>query len=228
MLVVNNGAAKSGTTWVQKMLRRIARYQAPPKAFRRTDWKAPSIHPDRLETFLRRKDFVSENYLFKAHYEPELAPLLARDHVVIVNCARSIPDMVFSFYHHQVRKERTDETLAQWVERFGLKVAEHRLNYLKGWAPHSTTMHFELMYADPEGSAVTLARAVGSTLDEAAVREAGRLSQEKPGDGNVRIVSGRPGAAREQLDPAVYDRLKAFDDQLLELFPERSAIVAGG
>lgn len=227
MLVVNNGAAKSGTTWVQKMLTRITPHKPIAKKWRRLDWDTPSIHPDNLKRFLDTTDFASETYLFKAHYHPELSPILVRENVVIINCARSIPDMVLSFYHHQKRLGKTALTLNEWVERHGLEVANTRLKYLAGWAPYCPTMHFELMYSDPEASALRLAEIVKSPLSEDEIREAGRGTQNTPEKGvreGHHVRTGKPGASREELEPAMYRALEAFDAELLRLFPERAEI----
>ena len=227
MLVVNNGAPKSGTTWVQKMLARILVYKPPAKRWRRTDWYTPSIRPDDLQSFLSKTDFASQTYLFKAHFKPELAPVLIRKNVVVISCARSIPDMVLSFYHHQKRLGKTDLSLNDWVSQHGLEVARNRIDYLEGWAPYCPTMHFEMMYSDPAGSALRLAQIVNSPLSEEAIREVGRSTQNTP-DKGVReghhVRTGKPGASREELDPAMFEALQVFDAELLRLFPEREAI----
>lgn len=229
MLIANNGAVKSGTSWVQKMVVALKPHAPLPEKWARPGWSNPSIHPDQLEAFLDSEDFHKDVYVIKSHFSPDLAPVLVRDGVIIINCARSIPDMVLSYYHHQKRRLNNDQSLNDWMEEHGMAVAQNRMNYLRGWAPHAPTMHFELMFADPEGSAMRLAEIVGSEKPERRIRQIGQRSQRTPQQGvreGHHVRTGRPGAAQQEIAPALYAKLKALDSDLLDLFPERGAIPA--
>jgi hypothetical protein len=228
MLIANNGAVKSGTTWVQSILRALRPYDALPEQWQKTEWKNPCVDPDKLDAFINSDDFASGVYLIKSHYSPVLAPQLAKPGVVIINCARSIPDMVLSAYHHTRRRQQVAVPINEWMAQNALKTAKSRMRYLKGWAPHGPTMHFELMFADPEGAALQLAELCGSTLKEKQVRAVGLRSKKTPTtkqEGSA-VRTGRPGAGCEEIDPEIYAALAAFDDELLELFPERAAITS--
>ena len=227
VLIANNGAVKSGTTWVQQILRKLDTYDQLPERWQKRRYQNQSVDEPVLAEFLDSDDFKNGRYLTKTHYHPRYAELLDREGVIVINCARSIPDMVVSYYHHARRKQGVTQDIDAWMAENAIQVARNRIEYLRGWA-HVPTLHFETIFADVEAAAVRLAGLVGSPLTEAEVRLIGRKSQKTPGDkqDGKAVRTGRPGAGREEIPAAYYAALCEMDEELLALFPERAGLTA--
>jgi hypothetical protein len=107
MLAIANGAFKSGSSWLFKILCCITQFPPPPKPYLNLEWKNPSIHPNQLASFLDSEDFSKQNYLCKNHFgrRRERNLLLSYPHVSVFNIKRDLRDVVVSAYYHDCRVE---------------------------------------------------------------------------------------------------------------------------
>ncbi len=106
MLVVSNGAFKSGSTWLFNILRCLTEFAPPPKPFLHPKWVNPSVPSQKLANFLNTVDYQANHYLFKSHFAKpqERDLLLAYPQVYVLNIRRDLRDVAVSAYYHDCRK----------------------------------------------------------------------------------------------------------------------------
>lgn len=106
MLLIANGAYKSGSTWLYNILQQLTEFAAPPPEFNRNGWVEPSIHPDRLQEFLDNYNSEESDYLIKAHYgSPEIVKIIeSYKSIKVCNIHRNLRDVVVSAYHYESNK----------------------------------------------------------------------------------------------------------------------------
>jgi hypothetical protein len=106
MLVICNGAFKSGSTWVHALVSSIMQVRAisltpVPQTYSSGNSKVSLIAENQLESFVQTEDIRKNNYLTKAHFFKEAT--LARSYpkeVVFIFIERDIRDAIVSHYYH--------------------------------------------------------------------------------------------------------------------------------
>ena len=117
MLIVCNGAFKSGSTWLYRIIKVIIRHKAIPPRFHAEDkWHGESIAGDKLPEFLETVDYKNENYVCKSHYDDVKIRdlLLAFDDVYILNIKRDLRDVITSAYYHFNREDGIDRSFEEF------------------------------------------------------------------------------------------------------------------
>jgi hypothetical protein len=72
MLIVCNGAIKSGSTWLYNILTRLVECEHPPAQYLTgRSSKSPCLRPDMFESFLRSEDYHVRNFISKNHLAEE-------------------------------------------------------------------------------------------------------------------------------------------------------------
>src|SRR5687768_12681908 len=106
MLVIANGAYKSGSSWLYTIVRELVGGQRVPEAYQFPRWRHSALHPDRVAAFLDEVDFRSQDFLAKNHLaRPDHRELLAnRESVRLLNITRDLRDVLVSAYHHESGK----------------------------------------------------------------------------------------------------------------------------
>ena len=136
MLVVCNGAYKSGSTWLYNIVRALGGFEDPPARYLNAGWKNPSIAPDRLAPFLREMDLQRTDILCKQHFFTghQRALLLASPEVRVLDIERDLRDVVVSAWHHHLRAQRFVGPFEAfyWIE--GRVIADHVRRYHQFWA----------------------------------------------------------------------------------------------
>ncbi|MEO0769366.1 MAG: sulfotransferase domain-containing protein [Cyanobacteria bacterium J06649_4] len=143
MLIVSNGAFKSGSTWLYNILAEMIEASSPPQQYLHSGWVNPSIHRDQLANFLSEVDFSSHIYLTKNHYskQKQREQLLAHDNIYILDIERDIKDVLVSAYYHFLRLEdmAIDFDTYYWSE--GRLVVNRIKNYHQLWAQPSPQIY---------------------------------------------------------------------------------------
>jgi Sulfotransferase domain len=106
MLVICNGAFKSGSTWMHALVSSIMQIRAisltpVPQAYSSGNSKVSLIAESQLERFVQTEDIAHNNYLTKAHFFKETT--LERSYpkeVVFIFIERDIRDAIVSHYYH--------------------------------------------------------------------------------------------------------------------------------
>jgi len=124
MLIMNNGTPKSGSTWINKIVRLTLDIERPAQKWRREDWNSDSVHPVQLKEFIETGAWKKKDILFKTHitYRPRFKYLLQPGIKIIVTY-RNLPDSIVSLFHHQIRHEKTKHTeIDIWFRKKGYKI----------------------------------------------------------------------------------------------------------
>lgn len=108
MIVVANGAIKSGSTWLYQILRHATRYEAPPSFFHRQGWGDYGVAPRRLADFLVHARASGRNFLFKGHITLKSHLLQNRPDIKVFNITRDIRDAIVSAFYHDLANGSTD------------------------------------------------------------------------------------------------------------------------
>ena len=136
MLVIANGAPKSGSTWLFNILRNLREFAEVPREFL-LDPENPNseIIYDRLPDFLREVDFRSADYLLKNHFGAahQRDAILSTPDVRVVNIKRDLKDAVVSSYYHEMRETGVRNSFARYYWRRGRFDAEHIRRYHATW-----------------------------------------------------------------------------------------------
>ncbi|MGH8596734.1 MAG: sulfotransferase domain-containing protein, partial [Gammaproteobacteria bacterium] len=142
MLLICNGAIKSGSTWLYNILINLVDCQAPPARYLTgRSAKSPCIKPEMLELFLATEDIRNNHYISKNHYaDPKLKDLLSRyEDAYVFDIERDVKDVIVSNYYHDRFRNGYQGTFEQyyWEQGRGtaVKIARYHALWRDG-GPH--------------------------------------------------------------------------------------------
>jgi hypothetical protein len=136
MLIVCNGAFKSGSTWLFRIAKLIILSKPIPSEFHSFEkWHGQSIASDKLSEFLEKVDYKNENYVCKSHYDDvnirEL--LLSFNGVYILNIKRDIRDVIVSAYYHYNKEDGVKRTFEEFYWEKGQSLIRFINQYHDIW-----------------------------------------------------------------------------------------------
>jgi hypothetical protein len=174
MLVISNGAFKSGSTWIFMILRRITKFPPPPKEYLNPQWVNPSLHPEQVNNFLNNFDYSSGNYLCKNHFgsKRDRDLILCYPNVFVLGIKRDIRDVVVSAYYHHKRVEGYQESFEKYYWEKGRKVAKQVIQYNKVWDCGSDKTYisaYEDLKVNFNDEVRKIGNFLGITLDEETI-----------------------------------------------------------
>lgn len=176
MLVVSNGAFKSGSTWLYNILVEMLAIEPIPEDYLHSGWVNPSIQRDRLETFLTHVDFEHHTYLTKNHYSKpkQRQQLLSRKNVYVLDIERDVKDVLVSAYYHFLRLEdsQVDFETYYWTE--GRLVVNRIRDYHQLWGqPHKQVYmsSYRRLKEDFAGEVGRIGTFLNLALTEQAIEE---------------------------------------------------------
>ena len=191
MLVICNGAAKSGSTWLHNILIRLVEFERPPNEYltrnSRQRTTNPCIRPDRLADFLSREDFRSRDYISKNHLgrEQHRDLLLAHAEVFVFGIERNIRDVVVSAYHDTRNRHGYSGSFSDYYWREGRFTADEVIRYHRVWrgaGPRFCMASYEALHGDFASEA----RRIGATLGIAIEQERAEALREQTSIGRLR------------------------------------------
>ena len=215
MLVICNGASKSGSTWLCQLLIRMINPETIPNPYQKSHWKSPTIKQHQLIRFLETQDYSAQNYVSKSHWRADqringffVKDLLDRENIIIFNVYRDIKDVLVSKYHHDLRIEKYVGDFNEWFEEFGLKFAAFLILFHKGWQKgrcQPILLHYKEMVNDLAQAVRKIARSLELNYDENSVAQILKYSdmQRQAGGGNFRkgiIGEWKNYLSEEQLE----------------------------
>lgn len=136
MLIVCNGAMKSGSTWVTQIVEAHGRWAPIPQEFRNEKWFNPSICPEKYDAFFKQRAYASSDWFCKQHWarEDRFLKLLEDDDVAVVNIVRDLRDVIVSFYFHDQRIGRTEaQSFLDYYFTDGRKKMTGYMTYHRFW-----------------------------------------------------------------------------------------------
>jgi hypothetical protein len=168
MLIINNGAFKSGSTWLFKILKEMTNFESIPKEYQNPNWKNSSIDPKKLKMFLENGDYSIKNYLSKNHFADKKKQnlILQNPNILVVGINRDIRDVVVSAYHHQLRYRPEDsiEDFTNFYWKRGRRVVNNVLKYNSLWGLQSSKIYisnYEILKNDTYNEINKIAKFIG-------------------------------------------------------------------
>jgi hypothetical protein len=213
MLIVANGAYKSGSTWLYNIVAELTGFGAPPARYLDPEWKHPSIRPGKLHELLASLG-PADRFLVKNHFGEawQRDALLAHPDVRVLDIERALPDVVVSAYHHARRVNGFAGSFERFYWTKGRGVAGFVVDYHALWTPSSARIFcssYERLHLDFEGEVARLARFLGVATTPSsitAVQQATTLEQLRERYGSSHTGFFRKGAVGDSsnyLNPAI-------------------------
>ncbi|ADI16021.1 sulfotransferase domain-containing protein [Truepera radiovictrix] len=187
MLVLANGAFKSGSTWLFEILSATERFSYVPYEYSRLPYPArPWLAQSKIKPFLATGLHHKENYLTKMHLFSERLrdTLLSYDDVFIFDIKRDIKDSLVSHYYHIIREGKFQEKYAKqeyikdgfrkYYWRFGRYKAQQLVIYHKVWSIPSPKIYitsFEVLKNDFENEVSKITDFLGMPLTPVDIKK---------------------------------------------------------
>lgn len=162
MLVVSNGAFKSGSTWLFTIAKLLVPHAPLPEAFRAPGWTNDSLNQPTLDTFLATVDRKKQHFVVKNHLEKLSVreQLLAAEDVVVLSITRDLRDTIVSAYYHDVRNEKFEGDFEVYFQTRGRERLYEISRYHRVWEkpdPHLFQTTYEDLHRDFAGEVRRLA-----------------------------------------------------------------------
>lgn len=222
MFIVNNGAPKSGSTWVQKIIKLGISPNFPRKKWR-NQWNSRSVPKERLEAYFQSDEWRDAPTLIKMHFasSPDFAFLDNKDARVIVSY-RNLPDSVNSFFYHQIRMDKTTpDQKEEWLRTSGIKFAKELQEYRRSWVQkdYVLLLKFEDMVLDAPAHIKKILHFLDQPCDDEICEMLAEKTQVKIKKGDPFPVkkhvrtAGR-SVAREEIPKDVFATLTEMEKAL--------------
>ncbi len=179
MLVVANGAPKSGSTWLFNIIQRMNEFSDVPEEFL-LDRENPNseIVYERLSEFLEDVDFSGTDYLLKNHFgkiEQRDAILGAQD-TLVVNIKRDLKDAIVSAYYYNMKLSNKRRSFENFYWREGRYLADNLKRYHQTWESYPSSrvllVSYERLKAEPVVEVMGIGRFLGLNTTKAAAEQA--------------------------------------------------------
>lgn len=176
MLVVCNGAPKSGSTWLYNIVERLYEFEWPSSEFLTSSKKHPTIRPDAVGSYLQNGDYQSKDVITKTHYGSERIRdlLLSNPHTRVLDMERGLYDVIVSTYYDSCRREgfTGDFSKFYWFE--GRSLAQYLIQYHQIWGtghPHVYVTSFEALKEDFAPEVRRIAKFLDRSLTDEEVEQ---------------------------------------------------------
>jgi hypothetical protein len=176
MLIVCNGAAKSGSTWLFNIVDHLLDCEWPNRAYLTKSTKHPTIRPDALAKFLRDEDFVGRSIITKTHYgnQAQRDLLLRHKDVRVLDMDRDLRDVIVSTYYDASRRDGFDGSFEEFYWLEGRSQADYLIRYHQLWSiPHPQVLitAFETLKTDFHTEVRRIANFLELTISDEALTE---------------------------------------------------------
>jgi hypothetical protein len=214
MLIINNGVPKSGSTWIQSILRETLSPSYPDKKWLNS-WKNPSIEPEKLRDYIESGEWKGPRpVLIKMHIPcSSKFDYLLQDGIKVIVSNRNIPDSVLSWFHHQVREGKVNKDhLKPWCESSGRKFALAAIRHSLSWAaqPGTIMVRYEEMVSDAGWQIGKLLEQLGFPITEerrgkVAFATQVIMSENAPPRDGMHVRTAGQSKALQELPKAIYN-----------------------
>jgi hypothetical protein len=135
MLIVCNGAPKSGSTWLYNIVERLRPGAWPDRSFLTKSKKHPTIRPDALPAFLATDVYRDADYICKSHYGKQAVrdQLLASPYTLVLDMERDLRDVLVSSYYDSCRRDGFRGSFSQYYWLEGRSLADYLGRYHRVW-----------------------------------------------------------------------------------------------
>jgi hypothetical protein len=171
MLVICNGAIKSGSTWLYNILTQMLSFARPPEKYLTLkNPRHPCIRPDQLAEFLTSEDYVTIDYLSKNHLDKPLHRfLLSRPHVYVFDIERDPKDVIVSHYFHETFRNAYKGSFEEFYWSIGRFDVAKLSRYHALWrdaGPQVYISSYEKLHTDFALEARRIAAVLGVSLTD--------------------------------------------------------------
>ena len=166
MLVVCNGAAKSGSTWLYNIIQNIASFEWPQERFiSRSNSKHPTIKEIYLAGYLAGDEYRERNIISKNHYgKPEHRALLtSSDDTRVIGMSRDTRDVIVSSYYDECRRHGYEGSFETFYWETGRLLVDRLHRYHEVWSQPHPQIH-TTTYEDLKTSFAGEVRKIGDFL----------------------------------------------------------------
>lgn len=173
MLVIANGAFKSGSTWLREIILNVLEFQDIPPEYRNPTlphW----IDTSKLQQFVDDVDYVENNYITKAHLlaQSYVDLLVGVEGVRVLSIRRDVRDVIVSHYHHLLRDNKGPKNFKKYYYSIGRYKAHQLRIYHQLWdIPGVYCSTFELLKSDFSEEVMRIAEFLGQQIDERRIEE---------------------------------------------------------
>lgn len=173
MLVIANGAPKSGSTWLFNIVQSMHRFSDVPE-----DYLLDKANPnseilyEKLEDFLANVDCEKKDYLLKNHFgrASQRDAILGAFNALVVNIKRDLKDAVVSAYYYNMKLSGKQRTFDNYYWKEGRFLADHVRGYHRVWEekPSSRVLlvSYEGLKQNTVSEVIGIARFLGFSLSE--------------------------------------------------------------
>ena len=165
MLLVCNGAQKSGSTWLYNILTSLVDCKEPDPKYLTGNSRNPCISPDKFESFLQSVDLRSENYISKNHLtRPEQRDLLLKhSNVYVFDIERDPKDVVVASYYDACNRLGYNHSFLKFYWSEGRELVAKLAAYHELWRDAGARSHIA-SYEGLKNDFPSESRAIADTL----------------------------------------------------------------
>jgi hypothetical protein len=225
MLVISNGAMKSGSTWLTAILLRLVDHKPLPCKFHDERFGAvPTIKWEFLEEFLDTVDYAKDTYITKNHFYYERELLARHSNVYLLDIERDLADTLVSMFFHVKKKlsawgeeDRRLDDIVEAYWRFGPDMTEDLVRYHAVWrsaGPWAYVSSYERLKTDPASEITAIAKFLGVAL---APEKLERIIEETQfGSLSKTMLSASEGMFARFRKGEIGDHRNYFGDEILD------------
>lgn len=174
MLVIANGAPKSGSTWLFNIVQNIHQFSdvADEYLLDRSNPNSEIIY-EKLEDFLANVDHTNNDYVLKNHFgqASQRDAILGSSDALVINIKRDLKDAIVSGYYYNMKMSGKKRTFDNYYWAEGRFLADHIRRYHRVWEekPSSRVLlvSYERMKQNTVTEVIGIARFLGFKLSEA-------------------------------------------------------------
>lgn len=174
MLVIANGAPKSGSTWLFNIVQNLHTFSDVPEDYLldRTNPNSEIVY-EKLDEFLANVDYGANDYLLKNHFGKahQRDALLGAPDVLVINIKRELKDAVVSAYYYNMKLSGKKRTFDNYYWKEGRFLADQIRRYHRVWEEKPSSRVLLLSYERLKQNTVSeimgIARFLGLSCSEA-------------------------------------------------------------
>lgn len=221
MWIISNGAHKTGSTWVNRLLRLSGKLEDVPSDYKDKAWENSSVSKDEIEAAARKLGPGDRMYSSKQHFS-QSSGILDIQGVKVINSIRDLRDTAASKYHHDVRVLGEKLPIDEYFDVNGDRIVRLFCGYQQYWidAPekHAWNYHvtsYEYLSEDTFKACREMYSFCGLFLTREEIEkivEQSRFDKLDSGPGKF-FRKGKVHAFADDLSPALVDRLMSLAEQ---------------
>lgn len=199
MLIIANGAYKSGSTWQFNILREITHFEPVPEAYQKANWNNPTLNSTRFMEFVNGHDLHNAHYLVKNH----ILELKLRDAIIdhpaifVFNIRRDLRDVLVSAYYHFLRHQNVEMSFEAFYYEHGMTMMTQVTQFHHFWEqvqwPRYYCASYEGLHRDFAAEVRGMANFLGFSLTDEDIQRIQQNTQIS----QLRVQYGEADEAQE-------------------------------